>query len=175
MAHWPQMSCARSLCTKGPFRPRQGRRFGPAGLRQNPAPPTSAAPGRPRSPPPPTSALARPAPFAPPRPSFPPMGSPTPPAGATETPPAPISIQLLLFAAAREAAGGARRVALPLPPGTPPGEAVRAAIVAALPGLADLLPSCALAVNAEYVDEGGAAAALVAGDELAVIPPISGG
>lgn len=88
--------------------------------------------------------------------------------------PAPVSVQLLLFASAREAAGGAARVALTLPTGVVPGPAAREAIVAALPGLAPLLPSCALAVNAEYVDEG-AAPPLVTGDELAVIPPISGG
>lgn len=87
---------------------------------------------------------------------------------------APVSVQLLLFASAREAANGAARVVLSLPAGTAPGPAARAAIVAALPGLAPLLPSCALAVNAEYVDEE-AALPLVTGDELAVIPPISGG
>lgn len=100
------------------------------------------------------------------------MSSPAAPAAAED--PAPVSVQLLLFASAREAASGASRVSLALPAGTVPGTAARAAIVAALPGLAPLLPSCALAVNAEYVEEG-AAPPLVTGDELAVIPPISGG
>lgn len=103
----------------------------------------------------------------------PPLMSSPAASGVTEDP-APVSVQLLLFASAREAAGGASRVTLSLPVGVVPGPAVREAIVAALPALAPLLPTCALAVNAEYVDEG-AATPLVTGDELAVIPPISGG
>jgi len=87
--------------------------------------------------------------------------------------PGAVSVRLLLFAKAREAAGGSSAVRLALPAGTT-AAAARPAIVAALPALAELLPYCALAVNAEYADEVGGAP-LVAGDELAVIPPISGG
>ena len=51
------------------------------------------------------------------------------------------------------------------------------AIVAALqqqyPGLERILPRCALAVNGEYVET--AEQALEDGDEVALLPPMSGG
>ena len=46
------------------------------------------------------------------------------------------------------------------------------ALQSAFPQLERLLPRCALAVNGQYVD---GAAALADGDEVAVLPPMSGG
>ena len=141
-------------------------------------------------------------------------------------------VRVLLFAGAREAAGGLAEAALAVPLGG--GETLREALERAVPGLGAALPGCALALNMvrvaprplrpparpppppacqgcpppraashaptcpgarvppradrgtspprrctqEYLDkaeEGSAAANLRPGDELAVIPPISGG
>lgn len=85
-------------------------------------------------------------------------------------------MRVLLFAGAREAAGGLAEAALAVPLGG--GETLREALERAVPGLGAALPGCALALNMEYLDkaeEGSAAANLRPGDELAVIPPISGG
>ena len=46
------------------------------------------------------------------------------------------------------------------------------ALLAAYPQIDKLLPRCALAVNGEYVEE---AIVLKEGDEVAVLPPMSGG
>ena len=81
-----------------------------------------------------------------------------------------MTIGVLLFAAAREAAGTAR-VELTLPPATTAGGAL-AAVVAQYPALAGLAPSLRLAVNSEYAAEG---RPLAPGDELALIPPTCGG
>lgn len=72
-----------------------------------------------------------------------------------------------LFASYREAAGTGR-VELELPAGTTAAEAARAAL-RDRPGAAGRVM---LARNREYVD---AAAVLADGDELALIPPVSGG
>jgi hypothetical protein len=68
--------------------------------------------------------------------------------------------------------------------------AVRAAILDAAPALAPLLPHCALAVNGAYADErspsedasgiagdqtASGPTCVRAGDEIAVLPPVSGG
>jgi MoaE-MoaD fusion protein len=76
-----------------------------------------------------------------------------------------VKVTVRLFAILRERAG-AGEVELDLPEGA----RVRDAI-AALDGLADDLP-LVMAVNREYAPED---AALSAGDELALIPPVSGG
>ena len=47
------------------------------------------------------------------------------------------------------------------------------ALTASYPQLEKLLPRCALAINGEYVED--ASASLCDGDEVAVLPPMSGG
>lgn len=49
---------------------------------------------------------------------------------------------------------------------------LREQVQARCPALRELLPRCAIAVNHEYADE---AVILKPGDEVAVIPPVSGG
>ena len=80
------------------------------------------------------------------------------------------TLKILLFAAAREAAGiSVAHVDVALPTTV---RDVRAALVARYPQLEPLASSCVFAVNAEYATED----ALVAvGAELALIPPVSGG
>lgn len=75
---------------------------------------------------------------------------------------------LRLFASAREAAGtGAADV-----PGTTVGEVLACAVGRFGPGLAEVLPTCRVWVNGEPAGE---ARAVVEGDEVAVLPPVSGG
>lgn len=66
---------------------------------------------------------------------------------------------------------GAASVAVDLPAGTTVSEAF-AELVNAYPALANYNRSVLLAVNREYTDR---QAVLVDGDELACIPPVSGG
>jgi molybdopterin converting factor subunit 1 len=73
-----------------------------------------------------------------------------------------------LFAAAAERVA-ASRVELPLPPTV---AALRRQLADTWPSLADLLPRCAVAVNHEYATGD---TPLSAGDEVAIIPPVSGG
>ena len=54
-------------------------------------------------------------------------------------------VRVLLFAGAREAAGGRAEAALQLPLGS--GETLREALARAIPGLGAALPACALALN----------------------------
>ena len=76
-----------------------------------------------------------------------------------------MEVTVRLFAMLRERAGRPA-VTLELPEGARVGDAL-----AELDGLADGLP-LVMAVNREYADEG---RVLDAGDELALIPPVSGG
>jgi MoaE-MoaD fusion protein len=76
-----------------------------------------------------------------------------------------MEVTVRLFAMLRERAGAAQ-VVLELPEGARVSDAL-----AALGGLADGLP-LVMAVNREYADAG---RALDPGDELALIPPVSGG
>lgn len=85
-----------------------------------------------------------------------------------------VKVKVLLFAVAAERAGR-REVVLRLE--AEGGSAVttadvRRALAVELPGLATLLPSCALAVEDEYAGEG---QMVPAGATVAVIPPVSGG
>mmetsp|Transcript_2009 Transcript_2009/g.5581 ORF Transcript_2009/g.5581 Transcript_2009/m.5581 type:complete len:86 (+) Transcript_2009:48-305(+) len=82
-------------------------------------------------------------------------------------------VKVLLFAAAREAAG-AGEVEVQLEEGQLDTAALREALAAQHPALAAPLKSSALAVNMDYAPPG-QPQAFREGDELAVIPPISGG
>lgn len=81
-----------------------------------------------------------------------------------------MKVVVKLFAAARELAGD-EEVQVELPDRACAGEA-RAALARQWPRLAPLVERSLLAVNAEYVAD---ATAIRAGDELALIPPVSGG
>lgn len=81
-----------------------------------------------------------------------------------------ISVRVLFFARARELTG-VPSTSLTLSRDTSPRAALQR-LVASYPALAPLAPHCALAVNLEYASGD---AVLRDGDELAVIPPISGG
>jgi molybdopterin converting factor subunit 1 len=91
-----------------------------------------------------------------------------------------VVLQILLFARARELAGQPT-IELSLPAVNELGEVltlatVREALKSACPALASLLSSTStlLALNASYVESEGSAA-IKQGDEIAVIPPVSGG
>jgi molybdopterin converting factor subunit 1 len=73
-----------------------------------------------------------------------------------------------LFAAAAERVA-ASRVELPHPATV---AHLRRALTDTWPSLAELLPRCAVAVNHEYAADD---APLSPGDEVAIIPPVSGG
>jgi molybdopterin converting factor subunit 1 len=81
-----------------------------------------------------------------------------------------MKVVVKLFAAARELTGQGE-VAVELAPGADVAE-LRQALVARLPQLASLTTRSLIAVNAEYAADG---TAVTEGDELALIPPVSGG
>lgn len=90
-----------------------------------------------------------------------------------------VAVKVLFFAGAREAAG-TDSASIAVASGTGLGPLLHEHILPAYPGLAPLLPGCALAVNLEYVTRGADGKLpdgpdLCAGDEVAIIPPISGG
>jgi molybdenum cofactor biosynthesis protein MoaC/molybdopterin converting factor subunit 1 len=82
-----------------------------------------------------------------------------------------MEVELRLFAVFRERAGR-ERLALELPEGATVADALAAA--AEQPGLGEILAAMPVraALNREYVDDD---APVAAGDELALIPPVSGG
>lgn len=87
-----------------------------------------------------------------------------------------MNIQVLLFASARQAAGGVGRIELPIPEGSDT-DTLRQILADQYPGLASLVKdhdSITLALNEEYVASG-QKLSLKAGDTVALIPPISGG
>lgn len=86
--------------------------------------------------------------------------------------PATMQVRVLFFAKSREVVGAAEQ-ALTLPAGTTTEDLV-ATIVAEHPGLKSILQTCVLAHNQEYLEQG-AKVALKQGDEVAIIPPLSGG
>ena len=87
------------------------------------------------------------------------------------TPPiAPLRIRVRLFAMQREAAG-MRELRLEVPLGSTVDDAWNA-VVDTVPALAPGRSSLRFAVNGEYVDDD---LTLADGDELACIPPVSGG
>ena len=80
-------------------------------------------------------------------------------------------LKLVLFAGAREAAGVAE-AQLDFEEAELDTAALAREARGGVPGLAELLPRCALACNGEYAD---GVQPLADGDEVAVIPPVSGG
>jgi molybdopterin synthase sulfur carrier subunit len=81
------------------------------------------------------------------------------------------SVRVLLFAAAREAAGTAR-CELDIPASGANPEELLAAIVARFPVLGPYTPSLRIAINGEYTRDDSRAKP---GDEVAVLPPLAGG
>lgn len=91
----------------------------------------------------------------------------------TESPsvaPAAISVRVLFFASLADLMGGRRR-SLDLPTGATIGDALRA-LSKDVPELAARAPHVSFALNEAFVS---ADAPLSDGDELALIPPVSGG
>ena len=81
-----------------------------------------------------------------------------------------MTLTVHLFARARELAG-APTLAVELPAGATVTD-LRRALSNRIPALAMLLERSAVAVNHDFADD---ARVLVEGDEVAVIPPVSGG
>ena len=81
-----------------------------------------------------------------------------------------MTIGVKLFAVVREAAG-ASSLTIELREGATVADA-REALIGRLPAVAPHLGGCAFAVNRTYATP---SARLADGDELAVIPPVSGG
>ncbi len=81
-----------------------------------------------------------------------------------------MTVHLRLFATARERAGRSE-MDLSLPPTATVADATKD-LLGQIPKLLDVLARCAFAVNLETVGEGHA---LRDGDELAILPPVSGG
>ena len=84
-----------------------------------------------------------------------------------------MKVTVLLFANARELVDSSS-VELELPDAEATSKSLTAALVSAYPALSDVMKTAMLAVNRKYVDkeEG---IAVSATDEIAVIPPVSGG
>jgi molybdopterin converting factor subunit 1 len=81
-----------------------------------------------------------------------------------------MKVAVKLFAAARELAGAPEAI-VDAAPGATVGD-VRRRLAAQCPELASLAARSLLAVNAEYASD---ATTLAEGDEVALIPPVSGG
>ncbi|MGB7343003.1 MAG: MoaD/ThiS family protein [Pirellulaceae bacterium] len=81
-----------------------------------------------------------------------------------------MQLNVMLFAAAKEAAGTGS-ICVEVHDSAQAGD-VMDALATALPAIADLMPSCRLAINNEYV---GRDCHVCADSEVALIPPVSGG
>ncbi|XP_019623626.1 PREDICTED: molybdopterin synthase sulfur carrier subunit-like [Branchiostoma belcheri] len=86
---------------------------------------------------------------------------------------AEVQVNLLFFAKSRELVGS--KEATLAVPGQTTSAQLLAAIVSRYPSLAVISNNLVLAVNQEYVAPGNDLLTLQPGDEVAVIPPISGG
>lgn len=85
-----------------------------------------------------------------------------------------VSVAVLFFAGARERTNE-KSISISVPLSTTPWEAFKNYILPRYPSLAPLSEHCVLALNQTYVTPEGKQGPLREGDELAVIPPISGG
>ena len=81
-----------------------------------------------------------------------------------------MTVTVHLFAGARDAVGRPT-VTVDLPDGATVG-GLRSVVAAQFPALAAVLARSAVAVNQEYAEDAGV---ISPGDEVAVIPPVSGG
>ena len=81
-----------------------------------------------------------------------------------------MQIEILMFAAARQAAGS-ERIRVEVDSDATAGDVIDA-IGQGWPQLAPLLPACRLAIDNSYVDGD---AVIPANGEIALIPPVSGG
>jgi molybdopterin converting factor subunit 1 len=81
-----------------------------------------------------------------------------------------LTLTVLLFAKLRDAAGS-EAVAVELPTGATVAD-LRRQLAAVYPAVAGLLERSAVAVNHDFAD---GSRPLAAGDEVAIIPPVSGG
>lgn len=84
-----------------------------------------------------------------------------------------MKVTVLLFAMAREIVDSSS-VELELPDGEATSKSLTAALVSEYPALSDVMKTAMLAVNRKYVDKD-EDIAVRATDEVAVIPPVSGG
>lgn len=82
----------------------------------------------------------------------------------------PMTVRVLLFARARELANG-ESVSVELPANATLAE-LRTQLASQIPALSSLLASSAIAVNREFADD---SVSLHENDEIALIPPVSGG
>ncbi len=83
-----------------------------------------------------------------------------------------MQVRVILFAGAAQAAGGVRECAMGCDEETLSVGALVDAIGMQFKGLESMLPNCAVAVNRQYAGRG---TILRDGDEVALIPPVSGG
>ncbi|MBI3014008.1 MAG: molybdopterin converting factor subunit 1 [Candidatus Tectomicrobia bacterium] len=81
-----------------------------------------------------------------------------------------MQVRLKLFAILREKLGEGE-ISMEMQPGSKV-EDLLATLASRQPEIAPLLPNCLIAVNRQYVPR---SQVLTAGDEIAVIPPVSGG
>ena len=96
---------------------------------------------------------------------------------ATDSPTNMISIQVLFFASAREAAGNISSATIELSPDQANTQALRKQLAETYPALATMVldeTNVTLALNEEYVTPD-QIVPLKTGDTVALIPPISGG
>ena len=81
-----------------------------------------------------------------------------------------MKIRILFFASMRDIVGS-RELELEISPGATVGQ-LRQDLVSRFPDMAAIARILSMAVNAEYADD---SVTLQTGDEVAVIPPVSGG